>query len=206
MEIETRKVYDVLVVDMAGRLDTQTSGDAGDRIVEIAQGGDKKVVVNLERLEYVSSAGLRVILRGAKLLQARRGELKICNAAGVVREVLEMKVSHMVKGLEDKAGGSAPMVPGRAKASAMRLHWRHQIRGEVLASRARFQEEAVRILRELANESDAPQRTLYYLGHAYVRTGDTEAAVETFNRFMETWEGDPRLLEEVGEIVKTLRP
>jgi anti-anti-sigma factor len=89
MKIETRKVYDVLVVDMSGRLDSVSSGDAGDRIVSIAQGEDKRVLLNLDKLDYVSSAGLRVILRGAKLLQGNRGELKICNAKGGARTVLE---------------------------------------------------------------------------------------------------------------------
>ena len=89
MKIETRKVYDVLVVDMSGRLDSHSSGDAGDRVVEIAQGGDTKVLLNLEKLDYVTSAGLRVILRGAKLLEGKRGELKICNANDGVKNVLE---------------------------------------------------------------------------------------------------------------------
>ena len=35
MKIETRSVYDVLVVDMSGRLDSMSSGDAGDRIVPV---------------------------------------------------------------------------------------------------------------------------------------------------------------------------
>ena len=89
MNIETRTVYDVLVVDMRGRLDSTSSGDAGDRIVDIAKGAHKRVLLNLEKLEYVSSAGLRVILRGAKLLQVNRGELKIFNASGLVRNILE---------------------------------------------------------------------------------------------------------------------
>jgi len=38
MKIETRNVYDVLVVDMSGRLGHTSSGDAGDRIVDIAKG------------------------------------------------------------------------------------------------------------------------------------------------------------------------
>jgi anti-sigma B factor antagonist len=88
MQIATRKVYDVLVVDMGGRLDSHTAGDAGDRIVELVQGEDKRVVLNLEKLDYVSSAGLRVILRGAKLLQGRSGELKICGASPAVGNVL----------------------------------------------------------------------------------------------------------------------
>jgi anti-anti-sigma factor len=80
MEIATRRIYEVLVVDMSGRLDSHSSGDAGDRFVDIVQGDDKRIVLNLSKLDYVSSAGLRVILRGAKLLQEKLGELKICNA------------------------------------------------------------------------------------------------------------------------------
>ena len=90
MEISTREVSDVLVVDMAGRLDTSTSGKAYDEMVRIAKSGANKVVLNLDKLEYVSSAGLRVILTAAKLLQASTGEMKICHANGVVKEVLEM--------------------------------------------------------------------------------------------------------------------
>jgi anti-anti-sigma factor len=94
MKIETRKVYDVLVVDMGGRLDSHSAGEAGDRIVEIAQGGDSKVLLNLDKLDFVTSAGLRAILRGAKLLQGKRGELKICNAKDSVRTVLETSGFH----------------------------------------------------------------------------------------------------------------
>ena len=89
MQIAVRNVYDVLVVDMAGKLDSQTSGVAGDRMTEIVQGDAKKIVLNLQGLDYVSSAGLRIILRASKLLQGRNGEFRICGATGMVREVLE---------------------------------------------------------------------------------------------------------------------
>jgi anti-anti-sigma factor len=89
MKIETRNVYDVLVVDMSGTLDSTSSGEAGDRIVDIAKGEHRRVLLNLEKVDYVSSAGLRVILRGAKLLQVNRGELKICNVNTLVKDVLE---------------------------------------------------------------------------------------------------------------------
>jgi len=89
MKIETRKIHDVMVVDMSGSLDSTSSGEAGDRIVTIAKGEHKRVLLNLAGLEYLSSAGLRVILRGAKLLKGKRGELKICNAKGPVMDVLD---------------------------------------------------------------------------------------------------------------------
>ena len=89
MKIETRKIYDVLIVDMAGKLDTSTSGEASDQMIKIVQGDSKQIVLNLDGLEYVSSAGMQVILRASKLLQANRGELKICHANGMVKKVLE---------------------------------------------------------------------------------------------------------------------
>ena len=51
MKIETRNVYDVLVVDMSGTLDSTSSGEAGDRIVDIAKGEHRRVLLNLEKLE-----------------------------------------------------------------------------------------------------------------------------------------------------------
>ncbi len=89
MQIDTREISNILVVDMAGRLDTSTSGDAYDEIVRITENSGDKMVLNLDKLEFVSSAGLRVILTAAKLLRASSGEMKICHANGVVKEVLE---------------------------------------------------------------------------------------------------------------------
>lgn len=89
MQIDTRQVDDVTVVDMTGRLDTSTSGDAYDQMVGIAKSGVTKVILNLDKMEYVSSAGLRVILTAGKLLKSSMGEMKICHANGVVKEVLE---------------------------------------------------------------------------------------------------------------------
>ena len=88
--IQTRRLHDVLVVDLSGKLNSSAAGDAGDRIVSIVQGGERSILLNLEKLEYVSSAGLRVIIRGAKLFQANRGELKICNARDSVKDALEI--------------------------------------------------------------------------------------------------------------------
>ncbi len=89
MEITTRRVYEVLVVDMEGRLDSLAAGYGNDEIVRIVKSNDKHILVNLEKLEYISSAGLRVLLMGAKLQQANGGELKLCNANDLVKSVLE---------------------------------------------------------------------------------------------------------------------
>jgi anti-anti-sigma factor len=89
MEITPRHYGNVLVLDMIGRLDKATSGNAHDAVVGFANTGAKRMVLNLDKLDYVTSAGLHVILMLAKLLQSSNGELKICRANANVKEVLE---------------------------------------------------------------------------------------------------------------------
>jgi len=90
MQISTRTSYEVLVVDVAGRLDSKTSGYAYDEMVRIAQSGSKKVLVNLKALDYVSSAGLRVLLTAAKLQQTSGGQLKFCEPTDLVKQALQV--------------------------------------------------------------------------------------------------------------------
>ena len=103
MEITARHHGDILVLDMSGRLDTSTSGSAHDAIVGFAKPQPKKVVLNLDKLDYVSSAGLRVILTLAKLLQSSNGELKICRANANVNEVLQTSgFNSLIKMFDDE--------------------------------------------------------------------------------------------------------
>ncbi|TDI71604.1 MAG: anti-sigma factor antagonist [Bacteroidetes bacterium] len=91
MQIKTRQIDDVLVFDMAGRLDHQTSSDANDAVAQIIKDSNNKMfLINLKGLEYISSAGLSVILLAAKLIKSSSGKIKICEAQGVVKEVLEI--------------------------------------------------------------------------------------------------------------------
>ena len=112
MQISTRKSYEVLVVDVAGRLDTKTSGDAYDEMVRIAQSGSRKVLVNLKDLEYVSSAGLRVFLTAAKLLQTSGGQLKFCEPTDLVRQALQVSGFNSLLSVYVNEGEAVKSVPG----------------------------------------------------------------------------------------------
>jgi len=90
MEIRTRRVSDVLIVDMVGRLDSRTAGPASTELNQIAQGGHAKLVLNVHGLEYLSSAGLRAILVAAKLAQVHGGGIKVCDANATVKRVMEV--------------------------------------------------------------------------------------------------------------------
>ena len=89
MQVSSKTVAQVVVVEMAGRLDSVTAGPAGDELDAIAKGPIKQVVLNLQHVDYASSAGLRIIVRTAKLLKTHRGELKLCAANPTVKQALE---------------------------------------------------------------------------------------------------------------------
>jgi anti-anti-sigma factor len=80
MEIRTRRVGDVTVADLTGRLDSRTSGPASTELNPLAQAANAKLLLNVAGLEYVSSAGLRAILVAAKLADVNGGALKVCDA------------------------------------------------------------------------------------------------------------------------------
>ncbi len=90
MEISVKTTNEVKVLAFEGRLDTQTSPDAQTRLTQLIEGGDKKILVNLEKLDYISSAGLRVLLAAAKQLRTTHGELRICSLNEVVKEIFDI--------------------------------------------------------------------------------------------------------------------
>ncbi len=65
-------------------------------------------------------------------------------------------------------------------------------------------ESAVPILEKLRQTENAPSRTLYYLGHALMRSGQKEKAREAFKEFIVIWEGNNGLIDEVNKILLTL--
>jgi anti-anti-sigma factor len=89
MQISTRDSCGVTVVDMEGSLDTTTSGDTGDALFALVQDGNRKILLNLEKLDYVSSAGLRAILVAAKLLQNSGGQMRMPTPTETVRSIME---------------------------------------------------------------------------------------------------------------------
>ncbi len=88
MTIEIKKNADATVIELAGRLDT-TTAPALDKTVNEDIGETKNLVLNFKGLEYISSAGLRVLLSAQKKMQ-KIGSMKVTNVCEAVMEVFEM--------------------------------------------------------------------------------------------------------------------
>ncbi len=90
MEIAVSEAGEVKVLRVDGKLDTKTSPDAQALLTELIEQGATKIVVNFEKLVYISSSGLRVLLAAAKQLKGNSGELRVCSLNDVVQEVFEI--------------------------------------------------------------------------------------------------------------------
>ncbi len=88
MEIQVLK-NDNIVIQLKGRLDTTTSPQLDQKIKEIEI--DKDVVIlDFKELEYISSAGLRVLLAIKKQIEAQNKTLEIHNINEVINEVFNV--------------------------------------------------------------------------------------------------------------------
>ena len=96
MQISVKTTNEVKVLAFEGRLDTQTSPDAQQQLTRLIEEGETKILVNLEKLDYISSAGLRVLLVVAKQLKTTDGELRICSLNEVVKEIFDISGFDMI--------------------------------------------------------------------------------------------------------------
>lgn len=85
---ETREMNGWIVWSVAGKIDTTTAAGVGEKGEKILEGADK-LALDLSNVTYISSAGLRVLLRMAKKAKADSKTFSLCCATGIVKDVLE---------------------------------------------------------------------------------------------------------------------
>jgi len=101
MEITREEYGEVLFLHVAGRLDAYWADHLSEEISAAVREGRHFVSLNLSRLTYISSAGIRVLMRFYKQLRALDGSFTVLEPSGPVREVLD------VSGIEKLLAGAA---------------------------------------------------------------------------------------------------
>ena len=94
IEIEARQVDDVLVIDINGKLSTLSVRDAEKSLQKLIKGKYRSVLLNVDKLDYVTSVGLHLIIRLASQVEKASSELMVCNARGLVRRAFEIARFH----------------------------------------------------------------------------------------------------------------
>ena len=88
MTIEIKKNAAELVLEITGRLDTITA-PALEKTINENLGESKSLILDFKNLEYLSSAGLRILLGAQKKMQ-QIGSMKVINVCDEVMDVFEM--------------------------------------------------------------------------------------------------------------------
>ena len=90
MEIIEDKENAISIFKLNGRLDSNTSQGFEKKIFQAITDGSKHMVIDFKDLDYISSAGLRVILKATKALKREDGRIMLCSMQDYVKEVFEI--------------------------------------------------------------------------------------------------------------------
>jgi anti-anti-sigma factor len=91
MQVITKKEDNgVLVICLNGRLDANTSAGVEKQINDFINAGEARLIINFKGVDYISSAGLRVLVVTIKLLQGRNGKLVLSDLNERIYDVLKI--------------------------------------------------------------------------------------------------------------------
>jgi anti-anti-sigma factor len=90
MEIIQKEENGIVSIAIKGRLDADSSVEAEKVVKDALQGQTTRLLFDLGALEYLSSAGLRVLLTAAKEMRRKDGKLVLCSLNEFVKEIFEV--------------------------------------------------------------------------------------------------------------------
>jgi anti-anti-sigma factor len=106
MDIQSIKGANATVVTIKGRMDAETAPQYEKRVKELITEGETAFVVDLDGLDYISSAGLRALLIIAKLLKEKGGQILVANAKGAIKEVFDISGFHAIFRMHDSVAAA----------------------------------------------------------------------------------------------------
>ena len=89
MTINVERDFELVALEITGRLDTTTAPNLESVINELSE-DTKELVFDMSGVEYISSAGIRVLLGAYKKINSTQGKIRIEKVNDMVREVFEM--------------------------------------------------------------------------------------------------------------------
>ena len=90
MEIIEEIQKGINIYRLKGRLDANSSRGLEDKLYRAIYEGSKKIIIDFKDLNYISSDGLRVILKSTKAIKLKGGQIMLCCMQDYVKEVFEI--------------------------------------------------------------------------------------------------------------------
>ena len=89
MEINTRKINDIIIIDVDGEIDLYNSNQLRSTVKNIISLGLTKLIINLDQVSYIDSSGVGALIASHTELYKKNGMLCILNAKDAVEKVFE---------------------------------------------------------------------------------------------------------------------
>jgi anti-sigma B factor antagonist len=106
MEIQNKQYKRVDLIEVSGRIDSTNAGRLEEAFKDIMEDRRFRIVVDMQKLEYISSRGLRALI--ATLKECRRwnrGDLRLCSVPARIQEVLDLAgLTPLFKTFDDAVG------------------------------------------------------------------------------------------------------
>lgn len=91
LEIQTQSLTkETTVIQPTGRMDVEAAAEVRQMILDLAEQGARRVIVDLQGVDFMDSSGLSALVTGLKALQTRGGVLRICSANAQVKTALRL--------------------------------------------------------------------------------------------------------------------
>jgi anti-anti-sigma factor len=80
----------ITILEVKGRIDSTTAPVLGERLTGALATSERRLLLDLRQLEYISSAGFRVLLLAAKRAEEAGSRFVLCNVSGKVRQLFDL--------------------------------------------------------------------------------------------------------------------
>jgi len=90
LDITTEEKQGKIVIHVSGRLDASSAPILEEKMSEVIGGGNFHLLIDFSNVEYLASAGMRLMLSNSKKLKTENGSLLFCSISEDVMEIIKM--------------------------------------------------------------------------------------------------------------------
>jgi len=90
MDFAEQHAGDITIVEVKGRIDSNTAKPFGEKLDGLIRSGRARLVIDLKHIVYISSAGFRALLLAGRLAEETNGSLALCSLSTEVQRLFDL--------------------------------------------------------------------------------------------------------------------
>ncbi|HKK33062.1 MAG TPA: STAS domain-containing protein [Desulfomicrobiaceae bacterium] len=90
MDIVQKKSKHIMILEVSGRLDTRTSTELENQVLQILEAGHQHLLMDFSNLDYINSTGLRILVMTFQQLSRTGGQLAVCGIKDYILEIFDI--------------------------------------------------------------------------------------------------------------------